>query len=541
MLVAVIPESDGHYDAADERADRRMSTAATLGVMVVLTALGFVVRAFSVLAADFPLNDGGLFYQMVVDLRGEWPFLPATTVYNGLEIPFAYPPLAFYLAAVLHDVMGGIDVLRWLPLLLTTLTVPAFFLLARSLLGGMVTPIAATFFFALMPRSFEWLVMGGGLTRSLGLLLAILALWLTWRTLSAPRVVNGLVAGLAGGLTVLAHPQASVFLVVGGVLMLALRARSVRQTSVVAVAVLAAGMLVAPWLLAVLSAHGIEPLLAAGQTQPGLIVGAFSLISLDFAGSRISQVIGALSFAGILLSLNNGRWFVPAWFAVVLLLDSRGGATYVTVPGAMLAAQAFVGLIVAPVWRNPPMARRPSQYARYHRASTFLMTVIVLAIVVDGIGSQSAPTWPGMALSSEQREGMEWVASNGPEDAEYLVVSGRGWHIDAAAEWFPVLAGARSVATVQGTEWLEPGVFYRAAESSDELRRCANRTVACLEEWSAAWGVEFTHVYLPKGSVAGPLAHDDCCVALRETLRENASYRVIYDGVGATILERSDD
>jgi hypothetical protein len=519
----------------------RMGSRLTLAGGVAATIVGLIVRAYSVIPADFPLNDGGLFYQMAIDLRERGPFLPATTQYNGLEIPFAYPPLGFYLAAILHDALGGIDLFRWLPLTLTTLTVPAFLLLARGLLGGTVTPVAATFAFALMPRSFEWLVMGGGLTRSLGLLLAILALWFTWRMLKAPTVAGGLLAGLAGGLTVLAHPQATLFVATAALLMLLARLRTWRQARTVGLALAAAALIVAPWAVAVVSEHGLEPLIAAGQTQPGLAVGAFKLISLDFAGSRISQIVAALAFAGILLALTHGRWLLPAWFAVVLLLDSRGGATYVTVPAAMLAGQAFVALVAAPFWRDPPSARRPSQYVRHHPASAFLISIIVLVAIVDALGSQIAPNWPAATLTAEQREGMTWVADEGPEDARYLVVSGRPWPIDATAEWFPVLANARSIATVQGTEWLEPGAFYRAAEASDDLRQCARRPSECLDVWSEDWGVSFTHVFLPNGSVAGPLGDEDCCVALRAALHEDARYRVVHDGIGATIFERTDE
>jgi hypothetical protein len=33
----------------------------------------------------------------------------------------------------------------------------------------------------------------------------------------------------------------------------------------------------------------------------------------------------------------------------------------------------------------------------------------------------------------------------------------------------------------------------------------------------------------------GPLSPDDCCPALRETVREGTLYEVVYDGPGATI------
>ena len=79
------------------KTDRR-----TLTFLLFLLALlfGTFVRVMPVLQAGFPLNDGGLFYTMTSDLQKAGYALPAVTTYNGLGIPYAYPPLPFYLAAL---------------------------------------------------------------------------------------------------------------------------------------------------------------------------------------------------------------------------------------------------------------------------------------------------------------------------------------------------------------------------------------------------------------------------------------------------------
>ena len=82
-------------------------------------ALGFLVRASFTFAAGFPIGDGGLFYQMVRDLQHAGYALPSTTTYNGDGIPYAYPPLMLYAAALVDRLtpLGLLDVLRILPLL----------------------------------------------------------------------------------------------------------------------------------------------------------------------------------------------------------------------------------------------------------------------------------------------------------------------------------------------------------------------------------------------------------------------------------------
>ncbi|MEW6242146.1 MAG: hypothetical protein AB1564_15185 [Chloroflexota bacterium] len=53
--------------------------------MVVAVLVGCDVRLSAPLASAFPLNDGGLFYAMMKDLRQNAFILPETTSYTGLQ------------------------------------------------------------------------------------------------------------------------------------------------------------------------------------------------------------------------------------------------------------------------------------------------------------------------------------------------------------------------------------------------------------------------------------------------------------------------
>lgn len=72
-----------------------MSMSGALLHIVAATLAGLVVRLSYVLAWDFPLNDGGMFFVMTRDLISAGLGMPPTTTYNDLSIPFAYPPLGF--------------------------------------------------------------------------------------------------------------------------------------------------------------------------------------------------------------------------------------------------------------------------------------------------------------------------------------------------------------------------------------------------------------------------------------------------------------
>src|SRR5688500_1131263 len=63
-----------------------------LGLVAALL-VGIAVRVLPVVSSPLPLGDGGLFWSMVEDIRANGLLPPETTHYNGIDIPFLYPPL----------------------------------------------------------------------------------------------------------------------------------------------------------------------------------------------------------------------------------------------------------------------------------------------------------------------------------------------------------------------------------------------------------------------------------------------------------------
>lgn len=260
------------------------------------TALGFLVRASLVLPSEFPPNDGGLFYAMMEDLRAHGYRLPAYTSHNGGDIGFAYPPFALYAGAALADVtpLTTLDVLHYLPLAVNTVTIVAFGLLARSVLGRSAAAVAATFAFALVPRTFFWMVMGGGLTRSFGFLFAVLGVWLAHRTFALRDRRSAPWFGLVGAFAVLSHLEmALLMLVASGVI----AAFHVRDRSLAGQLALSLGIMVAataPWWALITARHGFDPFLAAARSngdfrEVGTVL--FSIVSLRVTGEVLFPVI----------------------------------------------------------------------------------------------------------------------------------------------------------------------------------------------------------------------------------------------------------
>ncbi|HUX88669.1 MAG TPA: hypothetical protein VMW65_16820, partial [Chloroflexota bacterium] len=262
--------------------------------------LAAFVRVTYIMASRFPLHDGGLFFQMIQDLQAAHYRLPLVTSYNQAGIPFAYPPLAFYVAGWLSDLMHWplIGVLWLLPPFLSLLCLGAFVLLAQRLLPDRGLVILASLAFALAPRAYDWLIMGGGLTRAFGQLFALLFLHRLHRVYTVRRRADVVLAAAFGAATVLSHLEWTYFAAYSALVFLAILGRD--RWSMAASAVIAAGsaLISAPWWVTVLSRDGLAPFIAAvtGSSHDWpLYSGVVAFLTLRWTEEPLFPLLTALA------------------------------------------------------------------------------------------------------------------------------------------------------------------------------------------------------------------------------------------------------
>jgi hypothetical protein len=510
--------------------------------LIAAVLLGAAVRAYHVLSHGFPLNDGGLFFSMVRDLQAAHYRLPAFTSYNDAGIPYAYSPLGFYLAALVNDwtPLSLVDVFRWLPLVASVLTLVAFADLARRLLASRTAVVTAVLAFALVPRSFIWTLMGGGLTRSLGFLFALVSVRLLYTTYTQRRWRDVPLLALAAAATVLSHLGTAPFVAFTGVLFLLAYGRDRQAFGMSLAAAAGALVLTAPWWLTVVHMHGFGPFLAASATGGSI----FHSLSLSEAVATLAQmglgtaesvlaVIGMLGALGFFYSLAMRDWLLPAWWIAIVTLDARQGSTFSTVPIALLAGVAVAHLLlpamravrVSTLRRSPGRAGWSPELVLGLLAVFAAVSALIRTPIPGGVGDMGA-------LSPQELDAFRWVRQRTSPEARFLVVSGTPWEIDRTSEWLPVLTGRKSVATVQGYEWRPIGQFIRKKREYNDLQGCANWVAQCLDDWAVATGRWYTYVYVPKSP------DRDCCRLLRYSLERDPEFRMVYNGRGAALFVR---
>jgi hypothetical protein len=520
------------------RAEDTDSTAAWFGVGLALV-LGTIVRVLPMLGTDFPLNDGGLFGSMIQDLVDAGFLMPASTTYNGLDIPFAYPPLGFYVAGVGQQVFGLSipETLRAVPLLVNLATIPAVYWLATAVLRSKAGGVLAALAFALLPRSYLVLITGGGITRGLGLLLAILSLGLAWRLLRgrSHRWWAVAVLGLDGGLTALAHPQAAIFLATSILVFLPWAADRREAIIRVAASGIVGLVVLSTWLIPVLAFHGARPLVSAVQSGQSGPEGLAQLLSLRFSELAVFDVITIAALVGTILAVRRRELMLPIWLVAIWVVDSRAGFTFAMVPLSLLAAYALLSL--TPSWLPAP-GTSPLAHVRQHPMGAAAVVAILTGLVLANDYSGLRTSTPLHGLDSHQQSALVWAEENAPDEAVFAVVTGGTfWEDDAVSEWFPAVTDKRSAATVQGYEWLGLEAWQRQQAAYEDLQVCATDVLPCVVAWADQYGEPVTHVFLPKGYLHGPLGVADCCPAPRHSVELVPGARVIYDGPGATVIQ----
>lgn len=508
----------------------RLSRPTPLFLLTLAFLFGAYARLTLATQNDFPILDGGLFYTMTNDLLANHWRLPLTTSYNRLDIPFAYPPLPFYLLGGIHR-LTGIDLLtllRWLPALLSLLTIPAFYLMARTMLGSESLGALATLIFAMLPRSWEWLIMGGGITRATGTLFFILFIHALYRAFHDQKASAAWHAGLLGGLVLLSHPERALHAAVAGLLFWLWWGRTregIQKAFWIASIALIIGAL---WWLPLLLHHNLETLLLISRAASPRWLFWVPLLQVDFTDEAV-VVTGLLAIYGLWISWKARKNWLTIWLLVIMITDPRSAPHILPLPVSLLTALALAKGVLPLLSSSDTWENMFSQ-----RSGQFLFGYFLILMLFNL--QSTILELKKLILTPPDREALSWIVRNTPVQARFLTLD---WYseptLSPLLEWFPVLAQRTNISTLQGREWL-PGnahftVRYQAAH---ELTECLYQNADCLEEWSATYQERFDYIYLEIETPEGKTHRS----ALSEALRQSPNYQLVYESPEVLIFQR---
>jgi len=498
-------------------------------VIALSTLFGGWLRLTPALLAGFPVNDGGMFAVAIDEIIKNGFALPQVIPYNQLEIPFVYPPLPFYVAALIGSAfnISTIALLMWIPAAVATLCIPVVYLLVRALTGDPVKAAVSSLCYALLPGGAAWLVMGGGLTRAFGLLFLLLTLRSACALFFDNKKEHHWQAALWGSLTVLSHPEMALHAagLALGLLLLSRKKENFLSALLVGLGVI---VLTSPWWGVTLARHGLEPFLQASKLstrEPLWILQQLGLMQLT--GEETLPLIGILGLLGFAVLFVRQEYRLPVLMIIPYLVNQRNAGTIAIVFTCAAAAIALLDLIL------PGLERLKA--AKNAAISGFALYLGLMLLLVNYLAVlQQAKA----VVSAENQAAMRWIAANTPAKSRFLILTGNA-HLfyDPTMEWFPVLAQRQSLGTVQGREWQFGETFYADLQPIQAVQACYFTNETCLKA-NSGYLAPYNYLYITK-TCAGqanctlPTGQD---APLVTPLRLVSNYQVIFENQAVQVF-----
>ncbi|HQV94826.1 MAG TPA: 6-pyruvoyl-tetrahydropterin synthase-related protein [Anaerolineales bacterium] len=490
--------------------NKRALSSDDVGILLLLVSiiLGGWFRIFPPLQAGFPINDGGLFYSMIEALQNNGFRIPQFVEYNGLEIPFVYPPLGFYVAATVSTVLD-VDIfttLRWIPAIVLIGTIPAVYTLAKALLNSKLEAGLAALIYALLPRSIMWLIMGGGITRSFGQLFLILAALNLHKMYTTGERKSTIGSVIFCSLVVVTHPEATIHTIGIALTFAILYARNRRgliQTALVGAGTL---LIASPWWAAMLIRHGITPFLSASQS--GFHDFAyFYAFFIAYTQETFIPLIAVFAWVGILYLLSKREFTLPILFALPFLIEPRNAPNVGILIIPMLAARAVIRVLL-PSFKGSQITVENDNPALLLSATSqkFFAAILAFCLIVgmqifDSELSENR-------VRPETQLTYAWIKNHTPPESRFVLLSGNVKPLeDFNNEWFPVLTGRVSLTTLQGLEWDEDIDFTEHSMWLSDVQMCRFdfETLACLRNLGLGSKEKFDYLIVFRETLEPPL------------------------------------
>jgi 4-amino-4-deoxy-L-arabinose transferase-like glycosyltransferase len=468
-------QADAPSQNLTQRVLRRVSAAAGSPMDVLLPVLLLSASAAllfrNALHFSMPIASAGLYAQAAKEIADSGFGLPLYIRFYGPgDLPFAYPPLAFYVMAIFTRLgVSDIVYLRFVPPVLALLGLLVIYLLAKRLAHSTFGAAAALVICATSPSLYGAHAWSSGAVRALAFLLLLCGVFAFDIAVGRDSPVHAAVAGILLALTVLTHLFYGLVFVLWLVFWVAADPRPpLWRTG--GLCGITAGLAVAPWLFIMLHRYGPAPFVN-GFVSHGNASLLDVLTGAQNAGAWISSHLVdvaavplevPLVAVGVLGAMRRGRRELPLMLLAGALLLSPEGARFLTLVAAMLVA--FGGQLIGEWLRRSPW------------------TAAAVPLFLGLVAANAA--WSGLPaiqkdLYQVQDGAIElglFVQDHTSSTARYLLLAE-----PRDGEWFPYLMQREPFASKWGAEWL--GTYDQQIALLSSIDSCRRtRVVACLAD-----------------------------------------------------------
>ncbi|MBP1986680.1 glycosyltransferase family 39 protein [Halolamina salifodinae] len=472
-----------------------------------------------------PAYGAGL-YLRIADAIAANGYAPPARIggYTADGVPLAYPPLQFYVLAVLLDLGADpVALARFLPSVGVLGALVPVYLFARDHADSRLAGAAAGVAVALNPQLLQWHISAGGVVRAFAFCYALTAIYAGYHVFRGGSRRATLAGALAFGLTLLTHPTYSLFVVVTYLLLWGVRDRSLAGFGRGTAVGVGGAVVASPWLLWVTTTHGVDVLTDAAGTHGGIGGGAATI--------GFSATLLPLAGAAYLLAARR-EYFLAAWAAAAELLfaQPRFAFTVGSVVGAVAAVDVSARIRALDGSVSLPSLGTVDRCAAAAALCLVVASVGGGAYLAHEMTLTSDPSSPEF-IDGEDIEAMAWAETETPPDASFVVIGD-------AAEWLPALADRTILVGPWGVEWDGPEAYEAQLTAFETLSRCDSAD--CVEAELAAVGTAPDYVYLPKGAYTVRGHREVTFGTLERSFAQDGDWERAYENEGVVVFRATD-
>lgn len=510
-------------------------------LLMIIILGASAIRYQLVQSSYYPLNDGGLFFQMVVDLQDNHYQIPEYTTYNQSQIPFVYPPAPFFFVGLINSFLGFdlLQLFKYLPLVFNVFTIPIVSLLVYELTQNRQISLLATFLWSFALPSYQWQIMGGGITRSPALFFSLLSLVFISREFKTPSLRNLLLASVFAALTLLSHFE--IFWNTALCMAVFWLFTSDKKKASISLLLIAISTLVLslPYWLTIFRHHEIGTILnSISSGEFNIIKSVITLTLFNYMNEFSFTIISALAFIGLLQLVAKKNYLLPIWFILVVFFDPRSVNRSALLPLSIIAAMAIIDVILPTLVVATAGAdkKSPNQSILLNPRIRMLYPIL-LVITICTFYASLVESVDMNGLTRDEEQDLVWIRTNTSIDSEFVVLSSsKIWQYDHVAEWFPTITGRKSVNTVQGSEWLNRGNYTQKLSEYNQLKRCYYEYEGCVTKWLDDTNLKADYLIVVKSPCSD--AHPFCSNSMMLNLKNDKDYQIVYDSASATVFKK---
>lgn len=505
-----------------------------------------------------PAYEGGLFLDIARRLVADQYTLPERIAgYTTDGVPFAYPPLLFYVMAgiVAGTGVDAVTLQLMVPGLVIIATLVPFYYIAHALLGSTRQAGLATVIYGVAPAVLRWHISAGGIVRAPAMLLALTGVYCGLRLFRDGNRRWLMPAMVLFGLTVVAHPHYTAFFGLTYLVWFWAFDRTPRGLGMGGIVAGGGFILAAPWWVTVARLHGPGVFLAASGSHGGLLGGLprlWGLFVVPIAEADVLSVLFVAVLAGAVTEVLRRRYLIPAW--MVLSGYVIGKDRFVFVAGAMLISVLVWSKIYPAVYEArrgsisfprglptggndrgrslPDGGERPPGPAIAVAVTVVLCVTLVGALFAGSAlatAHEHSSTLP-QTVDSDDRAAMQWLRDSTADNATLLVMGD-------AAEWYPYYTNRSIVVSPWGLEWTSSERYYDEVELFQRVSTC--RHPSCVQLQVGVQNRTSDYVVVPIGEYTVRGQEYWGTTQRVEAFADSERYQLVYQNDGAAVFRTS--